>query len=85
MAVQSIYLAVPVLMASLSGLGTKLSARFGRAQTMAAVKVVGVSLLVTMAVLADRWFPDVASADEGHADARSTTKALLVATSLCSV
>mmetsp|Transcript_7239 Transcript_7239/g.12230 ORF Transcript_7239/g.12230 Transcript_7239/m.12230 type:complete len:606 (+) Transcript_7239:187-2004(+) len=75
--VQSIYLAVPVLMAAMSGVGTKISSRFGRAHTMVAVKVVGVSLLVGMAILADHWFGESALHDRDHS-AVVTLKAFVV-------
>ena len=52
-AVQSVYVGVPLIMTLMSGLGTALSKRFGRVQTMVALKVVGVSLLVSMAFLKD--------------------------------
>ena len=57
-AVQSIYVGVPLIMTLMSGLGTALSKRFGRVQTMVVLKVLGVSLLVSMAFLKDLVVPN---------------------------
>ena len=62
-------------MAPMSAIGTKVASRVGRAQTMVGLKVVGVSLLIIMTVLADRWFSDMSSADD---DAEATLKAVVV-------
>ena len=56
--VQCIYIAVPVLMALMSGIGTKLSKCLGRAQTMVLLKIVGVALLCSMAYLNTNWLHD---------------------------
>ena len=50
-AVLSVYLTVPLVMSIMSGIGTYVSKTLGRAQTMVAVKLVGVCLLATMAYL----------------------------------
>jgi MFS family permease len=58
--VQLIYALSPLIMAAFSGVATPVSLRVGRAQTMVALKVVGVGLLVAMAVLSICWL-DVGS------------------------
>ena len=52
-AVQVIYAVLPLVLAAFSRLGTALAMRIGRAQTMVGLKVVGIGLLVTMALLVD--------------------------------
>lgn len=52
-AVQVIYAVLPLVLAAFSRLGTALAMRIGRVQTMVALKVVGIGLLVTMALLVD--------------------------------
>ena len=55
---QSVYVAMPLLMAAMSGVGTAVAKRLGRVQTMVGLKVVGVSLLVAMALLKSWVNPD---------------------------
>ena len=52
-AVQVIYAVLPLVLAAFSRLGTALAMRIGRVQTMVALKLVGIGLLVTMALLVD--------------------------------
>ena len=52
-AVQVIYAVLPLVLAAFSRLGTALAMRIGRVQTMVGLKVVGIGLLVTMALLVD--------------------------------
>ena len=52
-AVQLIYAVLPLVLAAFSRLGTALAMRIGRVQTMVSLKVLGIGLLVTMALLVD--------------------------------
>ena len=55
--VQAIYVGVPVLMTLMSGAGTWAAKRYGRVQTMVALKMVGVGLLVSMVYLKGLTLP----------------------------
>mmetsp|Transcript_6290 Transcript_6290/g.17643 ORF Transcript_6290/g.17643 Transcript_6290/m.17643 type:complete len:243 (-) Transcript_6290:189-917(-) len=61
--VQTVYVIVPIVMAAMSGAGTRLSKRIGRVQVMLAFKVVGISLLVSMALL-DAWVKSMPQGQE---------------------
>jgi len=67
--VQGVYAAMPPLMAAMSGVGTWVSKGLGRVQTMVAIKVVGVSLLVSMALLKDWVNPSGDHAESGSGEA----------------
>jgi len=57
--VQTIYFFVPIVMASLSTLGTRLAARFGRVQTILAIRFFGLFWFVALVLLyhfqANKW------------------------------
>ena len=72
-AVQCIYVGVPLIMTLFSGIGTALAKRIGRVQTMVCLKVVGVSLLVSMAFLRD-----VVVGKDGEKEPEAGMLALLV-------
>lgn len=55
------YAGVPLLLALFSRLGTGLAKRIGRVQTMVALKVVGIALLVAMALLSPTEHPAAAN------------------------
>lgn len=74
--VQAIYVAVPIIMVLFSGVGTSLSSRFGRAQTMVLLKVVGVGLLAAMAKLSDQW--GLHTNDEGSGETVELQSAQIV-------
>ena len=62
-AVQIIYVLVPLVMAPFTAIGTRLGRRVGRVPTMIGLKVVGVALLVTMAQLRD-WVREAAGTED---------------------
>ena len=71
--VMIIYLLLPFLMALGSGLSARLAKSIGRSQTMTLLKVVGIALLVTMALLATYWFD--APLTSGHVDPQKAARA----------
>ncbi len=71
--VMIIYLLLPFLMALGSGLSARLAKSIGRSQTMTLLKVVGIALLVTMALLATYWFD--APLTSGHVDPEKAARA----------
>ena len=79
--VQCVYVAMPLLMAGMSGVGTAVSKRLGRVQTMVGLKVVGVSLLVAMALLKSWVNPDgddFGSGEESPQTPRNTGRVVVM-------